>query len=178
MKEYIVFNGEITNLKIDIIVNAANSTLLGGGGVDGVIHRKAGQKLREECKTLNGCNTGEAKITDAYNLPCDKIIHTVGPIYKDGSLNEKELLENCYKNCIKLASEYRRGNKLDKIRIAFPCISTGAYGFPKDLACKIAVDTIKKIRDNNIVVIFACYEEADYQLYMKEVHSVEIDFFS
>ena len=178
MKNIVVFSGDITNLKVDIIVNAANSTLLGGGGVDGLIHRKAGPKLREECRILNGCNIGEAKITDSYNLPCNRIIHTVGPIYKDGNHNEKELLENCYKNSIKLTSEYKRENDLGIVKIAFPCISTGAYGFPKDLACKIAVDTIKKIKENNIVVIFACYEEVDYQLYMKQVHNIEIDYFS
>lgn len=174
----VVFNGDITNLKIDIIVNAANSTLLGGGGVDGLIHRKAGLKLREECRTLNGCNTGEAKITDSYNLPCNKIIHTVGPIYKNSNHNEKQLLGDCYRNCIKLASKYRKGNNLSTVKIAFPCISTGAYGFPKDSACKIAVATIKEINDNNIVVIFACYEEVDYQLYIKEVYDIEIDYFA
>lgn len=175
MKNIIVFNGDITNLKVDIIVNAANSTLLGGGGVDGVIHRKAGPKLKEECRNLNGCATGEAKITDAYNLPCDKIIHTVGPIYKDGNYNEKELLESCYINCIKLANEYRKQKNLNTVKIAFPCISTGVYGYPKDQACKIAVDTIKKLIDDNIIVIFVCYEMVDYQLYMKQVYDIEIN---
>ena len=114
-------------------------------------------------------------MTNAYRLPCDKIIHTVGPIYRDGQYNEKQLLESCYKNCIKLAKEYQKENKLNIVKIAFPCISTGVYRFPKDLACEIAVNTIKKIIDDNIVVVFVCYEEIDYQLYLKEVHNIEID---
>ena len=178
MIKIIVFNGDMTNLKIDIIVNAANKSLLGGGGIDGAIHRKAGPLLKEETIKLNGCEVGDAKITDAYNLPCDKIIHTVGPVYQDGNHNEEQLLKDCYINSMKLAVEYKKVNNLDNIKIAFPCISTGAYGFPKDLACKIAVDTIKQIKDDNITVIFACYEEADYQLYMKEVHNIDIDYFS
>ena len=122
-----VIKGDITTLDVDIIVNAANKTLLGGGGVDGAIHRKAGRELKEECKGLGGCNTGEAKITNGYNLKAKKVIHTVGPVYYGGNHNEGELLKNCYKNSLLLAEDYRRENNLDKITIAFPCISTKKY---------------------------------------------------
>jgi len=160
-----VLKGDITTLDVDIIVNAANKTLLGGGGVDGAIHRKAGKELLAECRTLNGCETGEAKMTDAYNLPCKKIIHTVGPIYKDGHHNEKELLTNCYLNILKLALKYKQDNNLDNVSIAFPCISTGVYHYPKDEACMIAIDTVNKFNDSSIDVIFVCFEENDYELY-------------
>lgn len=172
----IVLNYDITALKTDIIVNAANNSLLGGGGVDGLIHRKAGIMLREECKKLNGCKDGEAKITDAYNLNCSKIIHTVGPIYKNGNQNENETLKLCYINCMKLAEEYRRENKLDIVTIAFPCISTGAFGYPKDEACKIAIKTIREINNENIKVIFACYEMIDYIIYIKELYGIDINY--
>lgn len=170
----LVLKEDITLLKVDIIVNAANSTLLGGGGVDGVIHYKAGPKLKEECYKLHGCNTGDAKMTDAYNLPCKKIIHTVGPIYKDGKNNEKELLEDSYKNSMKLAEQYRIDNNLSEITIAFPCISTGVYKYPKEEASLIAIDTINKINNTNINVIFVCYEELDYKIYLKSVNNIEI----
>lgn len=173
----IVLICDITNLKIDFIVNAANKTLLGGGGVDGLIHRKAGMSLREECSKLNGCNVGEAKITNAYNLPCKKVIHTVGPIYKDGRSGEKQFLTNCYINSMKLAEQYRVENKQKEVTIAFPCISTGAFGYPKDKASLIAVDAIKSVNNENIKVIFACYEESDYQLYVKNVYGIDIDYF-
>ena len=172
----IVLNYDITALKVDIIVNAANNSLLGGGGVDGLIHRKAGSMLREECRKLNGCRDGEAKITDAYNLICNKIIHTVGPIYKDGNQNEKETLKMCYINCMKLAEEYRKENNLDVVTIAFPCISTGAFGYPKDKASQIAIDTIKEINNENIKVIFACYEVIDYIIYIKNLYDIDINY--
>lgn len=165
MKTIEVLKGDITNLDVDIIVNAANKSLLGGGGVDGAIHRKAGKELLEECKTLHGCNTGEAKITDGYNLKARKIIHTVGPVYYGGNNNEDELLKNCYNNSMSLAESYRKENNLDKVSIAFPCISTGVYHFPKDKASLIAVNTIKEINNSNIDVIFVCFEEEDYKLY-------------
>ena len=174
----IVLNCDITSLKIDIIVNAANKTLLGGGGVDGLIHRKAGLGLREECVKLNGCNEGEAKITNAYNLLCSKIIHTVGPIYKDGKNNECEILKMCYVNCMEIAESYRKENNLNNITIAFPCISTGAFGYPKDAASSIAVNAIREINNENIKVVFVCYEVTDYQIYVKNVYGIDINYLS
>ena len=162
-----VEKADITNLDVDIIVNAANRSLLGGGGVDGAIHRRAGKGLLEECRTLGGCETGEAKITDSYNLPCKKIIHTVGPIYRDGNHNEEKLLHNCYANSMELAEEYRNDNNLSKITIAFPCISTGVYGYPQEDAAKIAYQTIKTINNPNIDVIFVCFLNEDYEIYQK-----------
>ncbi len=156
---------DITELNVDIIVNAANKTLLGGGGVDGQIHRKAGPELLEECKTLHGCQTGEAKITNAYKLPCKKVIHTVGPVYNDGLHNEEKLLRNCYINSIKLAEEYRKENNLDEITIAFPCISTGVYGYPKEEAARVVINTLNNLSYPNINVIFACFSENDYKIY-------------
>lgn len=154
--------GDITKLKVDAIVNAANSTLLGGGGVDGAIHRAAGLKLLEECKTLNGCPTGEAKITKGYNLPAKYVIHTVGPVWRDGNHNEDKLLASCYKNSLKLAKENRIRS------IAFPAISTGIYGFPSDRAANIAVRTVKEFleKDDSIEkVIFICFDEKTYLNY-------------
>lgn len=164
-----VYRGDITKLEVDIIVNAANRSLLGGGGVDGAIHRKAGRELLEECKTLGGCNTGEAKITNGYNLPAKKVIHTVGPVYNNGRYNEDELLKNCYLNSMKLAEEYRKENNLNTITIAFPCISTGVYRFPKDKASEIAINTIKEVNNSNIKVIFVCFGEEDYNLYINNL---------
>lgn len=150
---------DITKLKVDAIVNAANSTLLGGGGVDGAIHRAAGSKLLEECRNLNGCNTGEAKITKGYNLPAKFVIHTVGPVWHGGNKNEDELLANCYRNSLKVAKQN------DIKTIAFPAISTGIYGFPSERAAKIAVNTVKGIlkKDHSIAsVIFVCFDKQTY----------------
>ncbi len=165
-----VVQGDITRMDVDIVVNAANKTLLGGGGVDGAIHRRAGKELLEECRTLGGCRTGEAKMTNGYNMRCSKIIHTVGPVYHGGNNGEAELLKNCYFNSMMLAEEYRFTNELDSISIAFPCISTGVYGYPKKEACKIAVETIKEINNSKIKVFFVCFEEDQYQLYLDEIN--------
>ena len=157
-----IAKGDITKLKVDAIVNAANTSLLGGGGVDGAIHRVAGPKLLAECKTLNGCPTGEAKITGGYRLPAKYVIHTVGPVWHGGYRKERELLANCYDNSLKLAEE----NNIETI--AFPAISTGVYHFPIDLATTIAlnktIDFLKK-HDLPKQITFVCFSDADYQTY-------------
>ena len=157
-----IFKGDITKLKVDAIVNAANSSLLGGCGVDGAIHRAAGPKLLEECKKLNGCKTGEAKITKGYKLQSKFVIHTVGPIWNGGNYNEDELLTNCYLNSLKLAVE----NKIKTI--AFPAISTGVYGFPLERAAQIAIKAVKKfIQSEKSIqkIIFVCFDDRAYQTY-------------
>ena len=164
-----VIKGDITKFDGDIIVNAANKTLLGGGGVDGAIHRKAGKELLEECKTLHGCETGEAKMTKAYNLPCKRIIHTVGPVYSKSRDEEcKRLLKNAYYNSLCLAKKYKEENDLENVSIAFPCISTGVYHYPKEEACMIAINTCKEF-DDNMKVYFICFEDEDYNLYLANI---------
>ena len=161
-----LYMGDITKLACDCIVNAANKTLLGGGGVDGAIHRAAGPELLKECKTLKGCETGQAKITKGYNLKAKYIIHTVGPIY-GGREQDKILLANCYKNSLDLAKQ----NCIKSI--AFPAISTGVYAYPIDKATSIAVKTVKEWLENNsdyeIEIIFCCFDEATYNPYKKEL---------
>ncbi len=160
-----IVEGDITKLSVDAIVNAANKSLLGGGGVDGAIHRAAGPALLEECRTLGGCDTGQAKITGGYNLPSRYVIHTVGPVWKGGDHGEDELLANCYRNSLKLAVE----NGLRTI--AFPSISTGVYGFPIDRAAPIAINTVKEFleKEESIdKVIFVTFGERDYRIYLEK----------
>lgn len=161
-----IYKGDITKLEADAIVNAANNSLLGGGGVDGAIHRAAGKELLEECKMLNGCATGDAKITKGYKLPAIFVIHTVGPVWKKGNYNEDELLQSAYRKSLELAVE--NGVKT----IAFPNISTGVYGFPKERAAKIAIETVKLFLENNSSiekVIFAVFDDENHSIYKKLV---------
>jgi O-acetyl-ADP-ribose deacetylase (regulator of RNase III) len=167
-----IIQGDITKLSVDAIVNAAKSTLLGGGGVDGAIHRAAGSGLLDECRTLGGCETGQAKITKGYNLPTKYVIHTVGPVYHGGAQNEPELLYSCYRNTLNLAVQ--NGAKT----IAFPCISTGVYRYPFDDACKIALRAINDfLRENGNVdeVLLVCFGDADHKRYNEIFEQMNTD---
>lgn len=164
-----VVTGDITRLKVDAIVNAANNSLLGGGGVDGAIHRAAGRELLEECRTLGGCPTGQSKMTDAYRLPCRKIIHTVGPVWRGGSHGEAELLASCYSTALTQAE----ANGLQSI--AFPCISTGVYRFPREEAAKIALDTILRNMEEGKYsgkIILCCFLKEDAEIYNRLLHRI------
>ncbi|MBU0509127.1 O-acetyl-ADP-ribose deacetylase [bacterium] len=157
-----ILHGDITKLAVDAIVNAANTSLLGGGGVDGAIHRAAGPELLAECRALNGCPTGEAKITNGYHLPVKFVIHTVGPVWQDGKRGEDELLASCYRNSLRLAVE-------NGIRsIAFPSISTGAYRFPVERACQIALREVAAFLGSTDAierVVFVCFDETTLKAY-------------
>lgn len=162
MERFEIVLGDITKVEADAIVNAANKTLLGGGGVDGAIHRAAGPELLEECRKLNGCETGQAKITKGYRLPAKYVIHTVGPIWHDGNHNEDNLLASCYRNSLHLAVE--NGIKT----IAFPSVSTGAYRFPVKRAAKIAIAEISRFLNENTSidkVIMVCFDKETMKAY-------------
>ncbi len=164
-----VVRGDITTLAVEAIVNAANESLLGGSGVDGAIHRAAGPELLAECRTLDGCRTGRAKVTKGYRLPAAFVIHTVGPVYADGRSGEPDLLRSCYRECLTLAAEWGVQS------IAFPCLSTGVFGYPKAAACAVAVDAVLEWlagHDSPQVVTFCCFGEDDEQLYRERLSRV------
>lgn len=167
MEQILIEQGDITKLDVECIVNAANKSLLGGGGVDGAIHRAAGPELLAECRTLHGCQTGQAKITKGYNLKARFVIHTVGPVYS-GKRSDAVLLANCYQNSLELALAYNIRS------IAFPAISTGVYGYPLEEAVPIAVQTISawlnQHRDYPLTVVLSCFNQRVYELYRNALH--------
>jgi len=164
-----IIAGDITQQRVDAIVNAANTTLLGGGGVDGAIHRAAGPELLAECRILGGCATSQAKITKGYKLPAKWVIHTVGPVWRDGNRSEDELLASCYRSCFALVEQH--GIKT----VAFPCISAGAYGFPMDRAARIAVRETKSFLERNQAVekvILVCFGASALEIYEVVLHEI------
>jgi O-acetyl-ADP-ribose deacetylase (regulator of RNase III) len=164
----VLIKGDLTKTACDAIVNAANTSLLGGGGVDGAIHRAAGPQLLEACKKLNGCQTGDAKITPGFNLPARHVIHTVGPVWRGGLNREEDLLRSCYQRSLELAVENNCHS------IAFPNISTGVYHFPKEKAAEIAIETIHAFgaeHDLPREVIFVCFDQENYHLYKTKLNA-------
>jgi O-acetyl-ADP-ribose deacetylase (regulator of RNase III) len=171
MQKIKLVRGDITQLRVNAIVNAANSTLLGGGGVDGAIHRAAGAELLEACKKLNGCETGNAKITKGYQLPAKFVIHTVGPIYNNGKNGEAEKLAACYRNSLHLATTYKLNT------IAFPNISTGIYGYPKKQAAIIAINEVSKYLQLHLVptqVLFCVFDQENHDIYKQLLSEANI----
>jgi len=167
-----ILEGDITRQQVEAIVNAANNSLLGGGGVDGAIHREAGPDLLEECRKLRGCDTGQAKITSGYRLPARHVIHTVGPIWRGGNNREDQLLASCYRSSLTLARQHRIKT------IAFPSISTGAYAFPVDRAAAIALREISEFLKNNAVpeeVCVVCFDRRTFDYYQKALSNIEVD---
>ena len=170
MERIKITQGDITQYQVDAIVNAANTSLLGGGGVDGAIHRAAGPELLEECRTLGGCQTGEAKATKAYRLPCQYVIHTPGPIWRGGTANEDRLLASCYRNCLAQASS------LGCKTVAFPSISTGVYHFPVARAARIAIATMQaylQTHDDIMCVTMVCFDSATLTAYQQALEETE-----
>jgi O-acetyl-ADP-ribose deacetylase (regulator of RNase III) len=162
--------GDITHQETDAIVNAANNSLLGGGGVDGAIHRAAGRELLEECRLLNGCHTGDAKITKGYNLKANYVIHAVGPVWRGGNNGEEKLLKSCYRKCFELAGQH------NILTIAFPAISTGVYGYPVKPAAKIAItEAMEYLKANNNfeMIVFVCFDMNSYNVYQETLKELQ-----
>lgn len=170
MKNPKLIQGDITTFKGDAIVNAANSSLLGGGGVDGAIHYAAGYELLKECRTLGGCQTGQAKITKGYNLPAKFVIHTVGPVWNGGKNNEGQLLTNCYQNSVQLALS--KGIKT----VAFPLISSGIYGYPIKKALQVAIKTLSQFNEKEIEITLVLYDYETYKLAIEVMNELEKKF--